>query len=125
MKTELFVRALINDRPVFVDYFLRKQYNILETREFLTLKNKSNVKTTEETNTRQNNQTPTVDDQRKDYVEIRAACARKFIIEELYMEKFGHLEVNLFQRNLFFLNLRGPPPLSEAKKFSFSIFFFF
>jgi len=123
LNIELFEKALINNRPAFVDYFLRKQYNILQTIYFLEFKKTSNEKTIRETNaalnttpsnektiretnaalntTPSNNQTTIIDDQQKrereeDDANLRAIFAKKFLIEKLHKERMERSKVILF-----------------------------
>jgi len=113
LNSELFEKALINNRPVFIDYFLRKQYNILQTSDFIKLKNDPNKEIIQTLNTKFNspssnnnqendseneNQLSTIDGLHRyqleeDDVNVRAAFARKFLIEKLYKNKLDHLEV--------------------------------
>jgi hypothetical protein len=116
LNTELFEKALINNRPVFIDYFLRKQYNILQTSYFLELKSDpKNEKTIQKLNTilnllswsnKQENDSnnehklSAIDDDpllksqlEEDDANVRAAFARKFLIEKLYQSEIDHLKV--------------------------------
>jgi len=106
LNIELFEKALINNRPAFVDYFLRKQYNILQTIYFLEFKKTSNDKTIRETNallntTPSNDQTTIIDDQQKrereeDDANLRAIFAKKFLIKKLHKERMERSKVILF-----------------------------
>ncbi len=115
LNIKFFEKALIKNRPVFIDYFLRKEYNILQTSEFIKLKNDSkHGKTIQILNTRFNlfslnnnqekdleneNRSSKIDDPllkyqlEEDDANVRAAFARKFLIEKLYQNKIDHLEV--------------------------------
>ncbi len=99
MNIELFKKALTNNRPVFVDYFLRKQYNILETIEFIDFKNDPDENIRRQTITKfnvplSNQQDEIIDELHKeDDANVRAACARKFLVEDLYIKEIDHLEV--------------------------------
>jgi hypothetical protein len=114
LNIKLFEKALINNRPVFIDYFLRKEYNILPTSDFIELKNDSKHGTIKILNTKFNlfssnnnqekdleneNRSSTIDDPllkyqlEEDDANVRALFARKFLIEKLYQKKINHLEV--------------------------------
>ncbi len=93
LNIELFEKALINNRPVFVDYFLRKQYNILETTKFIDFKNNLDENIRRQIPS-SNEQDETIDELHKeDDANVRAACARKFLVEDLYKKGIDHLEV--------------------------------
>jgi hypothetical protein len=108
----LFEKALISNRPAFVDYFLRRQYDVLQKSDYIKLNNKNNEKTiqTSATSLRaaivstslfgKNQVAPvpynedeisSVDDD--DDANIRAAFDRKFVIEKLYGNPIDHLKV--------------------------------
>jgi hypothetical protein len=111
----LFEKALISNRPAFVDYFLRRQYDVLQTSDYIKFnnKNKNNEKTIQEIATSlraaikstlllgKNQVTPmkynnedkisSVDDD--DDAIIRAVFDRAFIIEKLYVNPIDHLKV--------------------------------
>jgi len=99
LNIELFKKALIKNRPVFVDYFLRKQYNILETIEYIDFKNDPDENIRRQTITKfnvplSNKQDETIDELHKeDDAKVRAAYARRFLVEDLYKKGNGHLEV--------------------------------
>jgi hypothetical protein len=120
LNTKLFEDALIQNRPAFVDYFLRKKYDVLQTTEFIQLKNNPNEKTIRTIITKlnttlamlktNNNQTKglsnqkqisTTDDENKhqpepDNPRVRAVYARKFIIKKLYKKEIDHLKVIIY-----------------------------
>jgi hypothetical protein len=102
LNTKLFEKALRGNRPVFVDYFLRRQYNILETNEFIDFKNDPNENIRRQIVTHFNgplsNEQDEINDDlhKEDDAKVRAAFARKFIVEKLYKDGIDHLEVIRF-----------------------------
>jgi hypothetical protein len=120
LKAKLFEKALLNDRPAFVDYFLRQKYDVLQTTDFIRFKNNTNentirtiitkLNTTLAMLTINNNQTKDLSNQKQisttdnenkhqpepDNPKVRAAYARKFIIEKLYKNGIDHLKVIIY-----------------------------
>ncbi|CAF1223885.1 unnamed protein product [Adineta ricciae] len=96
---DLFERALLTNRPAIVDYFLRRQHDILETKEFVKSKPKSMsdiaamfraaMTTMQIGKTTANIQlqvsTPgEITTQEKDEAMLRASFSLKFIVTQLY-----------------------------------------
>jgi hypothetical protein len=106
---DLFEKALIHNRPAFVDYFLRRQYDVLETTGYMGMK--SNRAATTDHNTtapmpvpassvkaavgrhalqpganehRSSISNDIIEYERSDEANIRAMYARKFIVTQLY-----------------------------------------
>lgn len=98
-KSHLFEKALISNRPIFVDYFLRRQYNVLETSDYIQFKKKT------EENIRQvvtplratilSSSLDSKDDDKfqEDNTHVRAALGLKFVIEKLYANPIIYLKV--------------------------------
>lgn len=82
-QVELFEKSLINNRPAFVDYFLRRQHDVLETKKYLkAMKTSKNIEQT----VRQDKGEPS-------NAAERAVFGREFIIQKLYRIGIDHLRV--------------------------------
>jgi hypothetical protein len=109
---DFFEKALINNHPTFVDYFLRRQHNVLETKDYIELKKENNEKikqisstsiraTTLSTSIIRGNQTTSLPDNNEDETSPvddddkgnRAISGQTFIIKKLYANPIDHLQV--------------------------------
>ncbi|CAF4725067.1 unnamed protein product [Rotaria sp. Silwood1] len=113
--TDLFEKALMTNRPAFVDYFLRRQYDVLETKEYIefidrgeripqicaalramilsSLLTDMDSVTTEMNNNGDEISTSDVAENEDDTANVRAAFGRKFVIEKLYANRIDHLKL--------------------------------
>ncbi|CAF1528136.1 unnamed protein product [Rotaria sp. Silwood1] len=93
----LFEQALKENRPVFVDYFLRRNHNPLQTTEFLKYseslkKMMINGNESDSDRTISQPRKKAMENETNNDDEIRVQCALKFIIEELYKPIQTHLD---------------------------------
>ncbi|CAF3609712.1 unnamed protein product [Rotaria sp. Silwood1] len=93
----LFEQALKENRPVFVDYFLRRNHNPLQTTEFLKYseslrKIMINGNESDSDRTISQPRKKAMENETNNDDEIRVQCALKFIIEELYKPIQTHLD---------------------------------
>jgi hypothetical protein len=115
--TVFFEKALVTNRPAFVDYFLRRQHDVLETREYIEFNHNRENKIVQEivaslrpinlssrfdidqvTTQPNNNEYETsfatdVAENETDDANVRAAFGRKFVIKKLYEKTNDHIEV--------------------------------
>ncbi|CAF4182954.1 unnamed protein product, partial [Rotaria sordida] len=114
----LFEQALKENRPVFVDYFLRRNHNPLQTTEFLKYSERLRMTMN---NDNKFNSDRKADQSRKQSLEneinlednLRAECALKFIIKELYgpfQTHFDHWSIpkTLKELDATYAQLIGP-----------------
>ena len=102
----MFEHALKERRPVFVDYFLRRNHNPFQTTEFLECSKKvgTTVRSGDESDSSRNTR-PAAKDAMKSEMDIKndmqVECALKFILEELYQSDRKHFDVRLFPFRVF------------------------
>ncbi|CAF1099065.1 unnamed protein product [Rotaria sordida] len=118
----LFQQALKENRPVFVDYFLRRYYNPLTTTTYIESK-----KSLENNGVRFRSYSSIVDSKQKlsepsivTKEKLRAACAFKLIIDELYQSleassNYWNIPKTLEELDKYYMDLVG----SYAKSFYF------
>ncbi len=104
----MFEEALIKNRPIFIDYFLRRQHDVLQTKDYIEF-TKNNPKSTQINSTSfsegenslvaHSNISHTKDE------ENRVTFGRKFIITKLYEKPIDHLKVLVFLNIFFKTNL--------------------
>ncbi|CAF1058024.1 unnamed protein product [Rotaria sordida] len=118
----LFQQALKENRPVFVDYFLRRYYNPLTTTTYIESK-----KSLENNGVRSRSYSSIVDSKQKlsepsivTKEKLRVACAFKLIIDELYQSleassNYWNIPKTLEELDKYYMDLVG----SYAKSFYF------